>query len=319
MTKPAPLPLRRVTLAEALAAMETFAVRPARTEAVPVAAAEGRILAADVHAREDVPAFRRSRVDGYAVIADDVAAASHEAPTRLRVVTDIPMGVATVVSLRRGEAARIATGGALPGNATGVVMVEDTRLRDGVVTIVDGSDCAEFITEAGADLRAGAPLFARGTQHSPAALGLLAATGFSSVDVYAPPRVGLIVTGDELVSSGEALEPGQIRDINSVSIPAALAAMGFLPLSFGNVKDDFGALAAAFAHALQDSDAVLISGGSSVGERDHTAAVIAAAGKPGVVVHGVKAKPGRPALLGMIGDVPRSACPGIRYRRWSCW
>lgn len=304
------LPLRRVTLAEALEAMAAFPVRSARVESIEVSDAEGRVLAADVTAAENVPAFRRSRVDGFAVVAADVRGASPQRPARLRIVGEVLMGRAAPGRLGAGEAMRIPTGGALPEGATGVIMIEDSDVRADSVVIVVGSDSEAFVTEAASDVRAGETLFMRGTALSPAALGLLSGAGVSEVPVFRPPSVGVLVTGDELRSPGEELRAGEIRDINGVVLPAALRAMGFEAVQYGRVGDDREQFEALFRRALAQCDAVVISGGSSVGERDYTPAVVAAAGKPGVIVHGIKAKPGRPALLGVIGDQPVFGLPG---------
>ena len=304
------LPLRRVTLGQALDAMASFPVRRARVETIALANAEGRVLAADVVAREDVPAFRRSRVDGYAVIAEDVRAASRDRPVRLRVVGEVLMGERPAHDISPGQAARVPTGGALPAGATGVVMVEDTELHSETIAVFDGSDTEEFVSDIASDVRADSLLFAAGTVLSPAALGLACGAGVSELQVYVPPRVGVIVTGDELVAAQHILRPGQIRDINGVVLPSALRAMGFDPMDFGRVADERDALAATFGRALSECDAVVISGGSSVGERDYTPEVVAAAGVPGVIVHGIKAKPGRPALLAMIGEQPVFGLPG---------
>jgi molybdopterin molybdotransferase len=304
------LPLRRVTLAEALEAMAAFPVRSARVESIAVSDAEGRVLAADVTAAENVPAFRRSRVDGFAVVAADVRGASPQRPVRLRIVGEVLMGHAAPGRLGAGEAMRIPTGGALPEGATGVIMIEDSDVRADSVVIADGSDSEAFITEVASDVRTGETLLLRGTALSPAALGLLSGAGASEVPVFRPPSVGVLVTGDELRAPGEELRTGEIRDINGVVLPAALRAMGFEAVQYGRVGDDREQFEALFRRALAQCDAVVISGGSSVGERDYTPAVVAAAGKPGVIVHGIKAKPGRPALLAVIGDQPVFGLPG---------
>jgi len=304
------LPLRRVTLSQALQALAAFPVRSARTVTVPVEDAEGRILAADVSAREDVPAFRRSRVDGYAVIASEVRPATKHQPLRLHLLGEVIMGRAAAADVASGQTVRIPTGGALPSGATGVVMVEDAEVRGDTVTIFDGSDAEEYVTDVASDVRSGERMFSHGAVLSPAALGLIAGAGVAEIRVYKPPLVGVIVTGDELIPPKQALGPGQIRDMNSVVLPAALRAMGFATREYGRVADERAEVEACFRQALQECDAVIISGGSSVGERDYTPAIVAAAGSPGVVVHGIKAKPGRPAVLGLIGDQPVFGLPG---------
>jgi len=287
-----------------------FAVRKAGAERVGLSAAEGRILAEQIVALEDVPSFRRSMVDGYAVIAADVRGASRSNPAHLTRVGEVIMGTSTTLTLHHGQAAAVPTGGALPEGTTGIVKIEDTASEGDRIIVFDAEDCEDRITDAASDVRRGQRLFEPGVVLSPAAVGLLAAAGLADVSVYCKPSVGVVVTGDELVAGGKPMQAGQIRESNGLTICAALAAMGFSPLQYGPVADEREALAEALDHALSECDAVIISGGSSVGLRDHTPAVVADAGEPGVIVHGVRAKPGRPVLLAMIGDQPVVGLPG---------
>ena len=290
--------------------MAEVPLRRARTARVVNLAALGRTLAAQVRAVEDVPPFSRSRVDGYAVIAGDVDGASSETPATVKVVGDVMMGAAPPGPIARGQAMRIPTGGALPPGADAAVMIEDTREADGIATITDASDAEANVTIGGADVRRGDVLFEASTLLTPARVGLLAGAGIAAVDVYEPPRVALLLTGDELVAPGDPIHAGEIRDINRYSLAGALTAMGFEPVHYDRVPDDRDALGAAFALALAECDAVVVSGGSSAGARDFTPDVVAAAGPPGVVVHHVRAKPGRPTVLGAVGDKPVIGLPG---------
>ncbi|HEY5094621.1 MAG TPA: gephyrin-like molybdotransferase Glp [Candidatus Eremiobacteraceae bacterium] len=299
-----------MSIAEALAAMARHPLRKAEPETVPVSAAEGRILAADARAAENAPPFTRSCVDGFAVIAQEVAGATEQLPVRLRVAGDVAMGAAAPAILESGTSLRVPTGGALPPQADGVVMIEDAQDDGGFVVIRDGEGVRDHVTLEGADVRAGDLLCERGTTLSPAAIGMLAAAGVAEISAYRAPRVAILVTGDELVPAGVPLGPGQIRDSNRAALCAALAAMGFAPRLYPRVPDDRAAFDAAFALALAENDAVVISGGSSVGERDYTPDVIDAAGPPGVIVHGIRAKPGRPAVLAAVGDKPVIGLPG---------
>jgi molybdopterin molybdotransferase len=299
-----------VTIEEALAAMGSFPIRRARVVRSTLAAVHGKTLAADVRASEDVPPFSRSRVDGYAVVASDVAGASKERPARLALAGEVVMGAGAPGPVRPGKAMRIPTGGALPEGADAAVMVEDTAEQDGAVIVYDATDALGNVTSAGADVRSGDLLFTAGTVMTPAKIGLLAGAGIAAVDTFEAPRVALLLTGDELIAPGDPIGPGQIRDINRFSLAAALCAMGFVPVEFERVPDDRSAYAAAFQRALSQCDAVVISGGSSAGERDYTPDVVAAAGSPGVIVHHIRAKPGRPTLLGIVGDKPVIGLPG---------
>jgi molybdenum cofactor synthesis domain-containing protein len=302
--------LRRTTIAQALGAMAEFAVRKAGTERITLSAAEGRILAHEIVALTDVPPFRRSMVDGYAVIAADVRGASRVNPVHLTRIGDVSMGTLTRLSLRRGQAAAVPTGGALPEGTTGIIKIEDTASEGDRIIVYDGEDCEDRFTDAASDIRLGQLLFEPGAVFSPAAVGLLAASGVADVSVYRRPRVGVVVTGDELVAAGRPLQVGQIYESNGLMVCAALEAMGFSPKQYGPVADEREILAKVFHHALNECDAVIISGGSSVGLRDHAPAVVADAGEPGVIVHGVRAKPGRPVLLAMIGEQPVVGLPG---------
>jgi molybdopterin molybdotransferase len=267
-------------------------------------------VAQDVVALEDVPPFERSSVDGFAVISSDVIGASTQTPVRLTISGEILMGKPASGALRPGHAMHIPTGGALPTGADGVIKVEDTRESEGHVEVLDGRGVRDHVTARGADVHRGDALRKAGDVLTAAALGMLAGAGHAGVSVYKKPVVGLLVSGDELVEPGRPLRDGEIRDTNSISLLAALRAMGCAPHLYPRVVDRREALTRAFAQALHDSDAVVVSGGSSVGERDYTPAVVAAAGTPGVIVHGVRAKPGRPTLLGVIGDKPVIGLPG---------
>ena len=290
--------------------MARHPLRVSPVDAISVADASGRILAASIVAPEDVPPFARSRVDGYAVVSADVRGAAPERPVRLTIAGEVRMGSAADISLHAGQAIRIPTGGMLPAGADAVVMIEDTSEFDGVVEIRDESHCADNVTPASSDIRAGQHLLPKGAVLDPASIGMLAAAGIARVDVYRRPLVGLLVTGDELVAPGEPLRSGEIRDINRYSIAAALAAMGCACRAYERIPDEREAFAHAFWQALTECDAIVISGGSSVGKRDYTPEVVGAAGKPGVVIHGVRVKPGRPTLLGVIGDKPIIGLPG---------
>ena len=290
--------------------MAAVPLRRARTVRVSVRDAVGRTLAEPVRAAEDVPPFARSRVDGYAVIADDIAGASAEKPATVRVVGEVAMGAAPPGPIARGQAMRIPTGGALPPGADAAVMVEDTEETDGIATIRDAGDAEANVTLNGADVRRGDLLFDAATVLTPARVGMLAGAGVESVAVYEPPRIGMLLTGDELVAPGDPIHPGEIRDINRFSLAGALAAMGFEAVQYDRVRDDRPTFEAAFARAIDECEGVLISGGSSAGERDYTPDIVQAAGPPGVVVHHVRAKPGRPTVLGAVGDKPVIGLPG---------
>jgi molybdopterin molybdotransferase len=302
--------LRRVTVGEALAAMAQFPVRTASIERVLLARLEGRVLAREVTAVEDVPCFDRSMVDGFAVRAAEVGRASPQQPVLLRIDGEVMMGAPPAGALEPGGAFVVPTGGAVPAGTTGVVKIEDTRVEGDRLYVLDGAHSADRITRARSDVTAGDVLFRAGRVLDPAALGLLAAAGVAHANAYVPPRIAVLVTGDELVESGRPLRLGQIRESNGTAVSAALNALGFEPQTGEIVPDDKDAFRQALRHALRTCDGAIISGGSSVGLRDFTPLIVGEAGEPGVVVHGVRARPGRPVLLAMIGDRPVIGLPG---------
>lgn len=290
--------------------MAEFPIRKARAERVGLGHLEGRILAQRVVAPEDVPSFDRSMVDGFAVMAHDVRAATRQAPVRLRLAGEVHMGQAALAALQPGQAIAVPTGGALPPGTSGIVKIEDTQVQDGEIVVLDGRDCEDRVNPAKSDVSAGDVLFESGRVVDPSALGLLAATGIDALEAYVPPRVGVLVTGDELVPPGEPISRGQIRESNGAMIAAALEALGCAPRRYPRVADDRAIFTQALARALEENDGVVISGGSSVGARDFTPSVVGEAGEPGVVVHGVRVRPGRPVLLAMVGDQPVIGLPG---------
>jgi len=219
--------------------MAAVPLRRARTVRLSVRDAVGRTLSGPIQAVEDVPPFSRSRVDGYAVIADDVAGASQEKPATVRVVGEVAMGAAPPGPIARGQAMRISTGGALPPGADAAIMIEDTEESDHIATVRDASDAESNVTRSGADVRRGDLLFDSATVLTPARVGMLAGAGIDMIDVYERPRVGLLLTGDELVAPGDPIHPGEIRDINRFSLAGALGAMGFEPVQYDRVPEPF--------------------------------------------------------------------------------
>ncbi|MBV8170817.1 MAG: molybdopterin molybdotransferase MoeA [Candidatus Eremiobacteraeota bacterium] len=303
--------LRRVSLADALRAVLAHPIHTMAVERVPIdPSCAGRVIAGEVTAREDVPPFTRSSVDGFAVRAQEVRSARANAAIRLTIAGDIAMGARPDTELPALHAMRVPTGGWLPDGATGVVKKEDCNDLGAVVEVVDGAGSEDHITRQGADIRRGEVLASRGSVVTPASVGMLSGAGVAELPLFAQPRVGLLVTGDEIVSPGAPLHAGAVRDINSLSLSATLRAMGFAPVAYERVVDRKDVFAAAFARALGECDAVVISGGSSVGERDYTPQIVAAAGAPGVIVHGVRARPGRPTMLALVGDKPVIGLPG---------
>jgi molybdopterin molybdotransferase len=298
-----------VTSAEALAHLRRFPALPA--ERIAVADATGRVLARDVRTTLDLPHFARSYMDGYAVRAADTTNASAAAPVRLRVAGTVLMGRAAPRRLGRGEAMRIPTGGMLPAGADAVVMVEHTEeSADGRVAIARAATPMQHVMRRGEDAKKGTRVFARGHRLRPADIGGLSGIGLATVWVHRRPRVAVLATGDEIVPPDVVPGLGQVRNVNQYALRALIAAAGGIPVDFGVLPDRAAVITAAMRRALRQADAVLISGGSSVGTKDLTPAVVAAMPKSRVLVHGIRIKPGKPTLIARAAGKPIVGLPG---------
>lgn len=284
--------------------------RPLGTERKSLLDAAGRILATDVRAATDLPSFDKSTVDGYAVRGSDTTGASSGAPIRLTIVGDVAMGGQTPTPVGRGEAVRIPTGGALPPNSDAVVMQEHAVRHDSALSVERAVQSWENVVRRGADVRTGDLVLRAGRKLRPADLGLLAGLGHATAEVYVRPVVAVIVTGDELVPPGQSTRGGQIYDMNTYTLSGMIVAAGCVPRSFGIVGDNLAVLTGLARDAWQSADAVIISGGSSVGEKDYVADAIAALGDPGIIVHGIAIRPGKPTILAVAGGKPVFGLPG---------
>jgi len=285
-------------------------LRPLGIETVGLDEALDRVLAADVVAEEDLPPFDRSTVDGYALRAADVADAAAEAPVRLRVSAEVRMGEATISRLGAGEAIRIPTGGVLPSDADAVVMQERVRRSDDEASISRSLRAGENVLSQGEDVRRGEVVLRAGRRLRPADLGILAGLGRVRVPVRRRPRVAILSSGDELVPPEGTPAPGQLRDMNAAALAGLVRRAGGGPIAFPILPDDLQAVTEALRRAVAQSELVVISGGSSVGERDVVVDAIAALGPPGIIVHGIAIRPGKPTLLGGAGERPVIALPG---------
>ncbi|MDR7556230.1 MAG: molybdopterin molybdotransferase MoeA [Armatimonadota bacterium] len=280
------------------------------TETLPVHAALGRVLAVDVVADVDLPPFDRSAVDGWAVRAADVASATPGRPVRLRHVGEVVMGAVEAPRVEAGAAVRVPTGGVLPAGADAVVMQEDVAFRPPEVWVRRAVQSGANVVARGVDVRAGEVVLARGRRLRPADLGILAGLGYATVPVATRPHVAIVATGDEVVPPEAPLRPGLVRDMNSAALAGAVEAAGGQAHLVGIVRDDRALLEATLREAVGRHAMVLVSGGSSVGERDTVADAIGALGPPGIVVHGVAIRPGKPTILAAVGRVPVLGLPG---------
>jgi len=290
---------------------------PLEAEAVDLEAALGRVLAEDVRAPVDVPGFDRANMDGFAVRSEDTFGASELEPRRLRLNSEtLPTGVVPRIEVQRGTATSIATGAMIPRGADAVVPVEVTQLEPGeagtpgVVLIQSARVPGAALSYAGTDMGRGETVLFAGTRLSSRETGLLAAIGCASLQVHRRPRVAILSTGDEIVQPGEAMRPGLVFDSNGRILSDAVRELGGEAIFLGGFRDDPAALRAALHQALDESDLVLLSGGTSKGEGDLNAAVVGEL-SPGILVHGVALKPGKPICLAAHGDKPVVILPGF--------
>jgi molybdopterin molybdotransferase/putative molybdopterin biosynthesis protein len=280
-------------------------------EDIPLASALGRVLARDVIAEIDVPPFDRSNVDGFAVQAQDTFGASDEAPRALAInPEEVATGFVPRVSVEAGTATPIATGGVVPRGADAVVMIENTYLAGNRVCITRPGAPGAAITFAGTDIARGERILRQGALLTARETGTLAAIGTASVRVVRKPRVAIVSTGDEIVAPGEPLRPAAIFDANSTLIADAVNELGGEPIRLGIVGDDEGALEAVMDEGLRYADLVIFSGGTSKGAGDLSYRTLARR-EPGILVHGVALKPGKPICLGAAGRKPVVILPGF--------
>ncbi len=281
------------------------------TETVVLTDCLGRVTAEDVYSDVDIPDFNRSTMDGFAVKASSTFGASEANPAYLNVRGQIRMGGRPDFSIGPGEAARIATGGMLPEGADSVIMVEHTdMLDDTTIEAYRSVAPGQHVIEKGEDIRHTQPALKAGTRIRPQEAGLLAACGRTETTVFRRPRVGIISTGDEVVPVDQVPGEGQIRDINSQTLSGQVLAAGGMPVVFGIVRDNREDLMDKCRRALECTDMVMISGGSSVGARDFTVEVLDALPDTTILVHGISISPGKPTILARSGGKAFWGLPG---------
>lgn len=280
-------------------------------EGVAIADASGRVLAKDVEVQVDVPPFDRSAMDGYAVKGENTFGAGQTNPIYFRVVGEILPGSSPVMEAKEFEAVKIMTGGALPAGTDAVVMLEYVGEREngGVLEIEVTRPAApgKNVSLRGEDVRRGDVVLEKGRLLRPHDIGILAAAGFGRIAVAKRPVVCIISTGDELAVPGETIKAGQVYDVNSHAISALVASSGGVPQMLGIIKDDYAELKDAVKKSLK-CDIVIVSGATSVGERDVIPKIVEELGE--VLVHGVSMRPGGPTGFGIIGDTPVFMLPG---------
>ena len=284
-------------------------VRPIeRVDWLPISEASGRLASADIRATVAVPPFTRSAMDGYAVVAADTTGAAHRSPVRLRVVDRVHTGDISATKLTSGCAMEIATGAPLPDGADAVVMVEETSSADdGLVDVRAPAVSGQHLGRQGADIAPGDVIVRHGDLLNAARIGALAAVGCAELAVYARPRVAVLSTGNEIVVPGATLPAGHVFDVNRFTLASVIAAHGGTPELHDPVRDDLNDLHEALDRCA-DADIIVFSGGSSVGDRDLVADLIAARGQ--MIFHGVAVKPGKPTAFARVGDTAFFGMPG---------
>lgn len=279
---------------------------------IPLESSLGRVLAEDIVAQVDVPCFDRSNLDGFAVRAADTYGVDEEHPAKLLLADEI---IATAVQpetvVQPGEAVSIATGGMLPRGADAIVMVEHTELVDGRVLVYKAVTPGRGLTYAGTDISRGETVYRRGEVLTSRETGVLAAIGVSQVPVRRRPKVGIISTGDEVISPSATMQPGFVYDSNTQVLADAVQELGGQPIRFGIVSDDLDRLRQRVEEALNECDLVLLSGGTSKGAGDISYRVLAEFSDPGIVAHGVALKPGKPICLAATRGKPIVILPGF--------
>ena len=282
-----------------------------RGEVVPTAQALGRVTSEDVVSPEDLPPYPRSTMDGYSVRARDTFGASEALPTFCEVVGEVAMGSQPHVSLSIGNAAVAYTGGMLAEGADAVVMVENTqRVGDDAIEILRPVAPGENVIQVGEDARVGDTVIPKGRLIRPQDIGVLFSLGVTEVTVARRPKVAIVSTGDELVSPEGFPGPGQVRDINSYTVASLVEDAGGVPVHIGLVSDDYALQRQAAMEGLEQGDILVFSAGSSVSSRDMTVQVLDELGPPGVLVHGIAHKPGKPTIVALMDGTPAFGLPG---------
>jgi molybdopterin molybdotransferase len=291
---------------------------PPVSETISTTDALGRVAAANIRALHPLPEFPRSTVDGFAVRARDTFGASDSLPAYLNLAGEVPMGGAPTMSLAPGQCGLIHTGGMLPDGADAVVMVEYTQTvaadrqaaSSREIEILRAAAPGENVIQIGEDVARDQVVLPQGRLIRPAEVGGLMALGIVDLQVAAKPRIGLISTGDEVVPADQRPAPGQVRDVNTHTLAALVAKSGGVALEYGIIHDNFETLQIAARSALAACDLILITAGSSASTRDITAEVINTLGDPGVLVHGINTRPGKPTILGVCDGKAVIGLPG---------
>lgn len=286
-------------------------LKPLGVEEVDLQEAAGRVLAEAIYSKADSPPFDRSEVDGYAVNSRSVADADEDNPVRLRVVGRVEVGQKPEVEVNLDEAVVVATGAPLPKGADSVVMVEYTKEEGEYILVYRSTAPGENIGEAGSDLTVGDIVLHQGTLLTPREIAVLIVSGYNKVKVFKRPRVSIFSTGDELQPPGTDLVYGRVYDVNGFTLKALVEESGASAKYLGILGDRFDEVKGAIASALKESDIIITSGSTSAGLGDIIYRVVDELGKPGLLVHGLRIKPGKPTVAGVVDGRIFIGLPGF--------
>jgi len=269
------------------------------------------VISREIVSPEDLPGFTRSTMDGYAVNSTDTFGAKEGMPSYIRLKGEINMGEKPAFKITKGETARIATGGMLPQGADSVLMLEHTsEVNENLIEVLKPVATGDNTIQAGEDCKKGEIILKKGHRIRPQDIGALSGIGVTRIWAYEKPKVAIIATGDEVVPASSSLKPGQVRDINSYTLASLIETNGGKAVKMGIFKDSYEGLKKVVEEAVMKNHITIITGGSSVGTRDLTAKVINSIGKPGVLFHGISAKPGKPTIGAVINGKPVFGLPG---------
>ncbi len=271
----------------------------------------GRILTQDIKSEINLPHFNRSSMDGYAIDANDSNGVSLSNPNYLEIIEEIKMGDVPKQKIIPGKTSRIFTGGMMPEGSTAVIMEEDTEeLGNNMIEIKKPVSTGENIIFIGEETKKGNIIIKKGIKIRSQEIGSLLESGLTKIFVSKRPIIGVLSSGDELIPPGNKLELGKIRDINTYTISNLIKNSGCIAKIFPILPDDLNSQLNQAKNALQFCDMLIFSAGSSISYRDTTAEVINSLEKPGVIVHGISVKPGKPTILGLSGTKPIIGLPG---------
>ncbi len=293
---------------------------PITTELISIDCAYTRVLAESIRIQENHPPFDRSTMDGFAVRAKDTFGASESAPALFELVGEIPMGKMPTLEIKKGQAARIWTGGALPQFTDSVIMLEHTEdVGPSTIEVLKAVAPYENVIRCGEDLSAGDVIFKPGHRLRAQDVGLLAAIGHAELHVYGIPQVALMSSGDEIVSVAMNPAPGCVRDINRYTVSALTLEAHGNPIWIGVAPDDLHQLSKLLDRSVDSADLIVISGGSSMGSRDHVIEAIKRHSDSEILVHGVAVSPGKPLIIATIDGKPVIGLPGHPVSAMICF